>query len=83
MRSLADASMAANETLLLEEDQESEQNNFECEVGDVDEAQQQQPQGGGLKRGSMSDGWEGNATNKNAGKAYCKHSTISFKYEDE
>ena len=49
--------MAANETLLLEEDQESEQNNSECELGDVDEAQQQQPQGGGLERRSMGDGW--------------------------
>ena len=69
VRSLADASsMAANETLLLEEDQESEQNNSECELGDVDEAQQQQPQGGGLEKRSMGDGWEGNATIKTPAK---------------
>jgi hypothetical protein len=60
--------MAANETLLLEEDQESEQNNSECELGDVDEAQQQQPQGGRLERRSMGDGWEGSATIKTPAK---------------
>ena len=79
--SLAAASVTVNDTLTLEDGQESEQNDSKCGQGDVDEAQQQQPEGGGLKRGSTGDGWEGNAINNNAGRAYHKHATISFKYE--
>ena len=82
LRRLADASVAANERVSLAEDQESEQNDSACELGDVDETQQQQPHGGGLKRGSTGDGWEGNTTSNNAGKAYRKHPAISFKYEE-
>ena len=84
--SLAAASVAEDEILILEEDQESEQNDPECEVGDidvdVDKGQQQLPQGG-LKGGMMSDGLKENANNSNTSKAYREDCTISFNYEEE